>query len=215
MRKVLIVLAGADMSIEDRRAWASGADLILAADAGADRLLEAGIDSFTLVGDLDSVSPEARARANNKIVDYDEATTDFDKALAFCRRVRLAEEVVVIGSEGDQFDHSLATLYSAAKTKLRVIFGLRNGLGLVLKRGTEVTAQLAKNARVSLLPIVPCSGVSLAGVVWPLEDARLSPLKKGSISNRAEGPIAASIRKGVALLFVESPAGRWPDEVFS
>jgi thiamine pyrophosphokinase len=55
------------------------------------------------------------------------------------------------------------------------------------------------------MPLVPCSGVTLKGVEWPLSNAELSPLGLISLSNRASGPIEITLTTGAAILFLAHP----------
>jgi thiamine pyrophosphokinase len=121
--------------------------------------------------------------------------------------------VLVICAEGDQFDHEIATLIAAASSSACPTIAFRRGLCLPLSPQTPVTCVLEPGARVSLLPILPCTGVLLSGVQWPLSDASLEAGGLISISNKATGMVGASIDSGRASLFVEVPIGTWPSEV--
>jgi thiamine pyrophosphokinase len=214
--KVLGVLAGKDMPSDLLRRWAETADVVLAADEGADRLLEIGITPAVVVGDLDSTQVRNRLEELAKngalgiVHDQDERTTDCDKLL----EAVLSDGhtgVTLACIEGDQLDHMLATLHSAARSPLRVRAALRNGLGWVLRGGEEVQVRTEKGRRVSFLPLTFCEGAFLSNVEWPLGNSLLDPLGASSISNRATGDcIRAGLSAGAAVLFVEFPETELP-----
>ena len=61
------------------------ADLILAADGGADRALSAGVRPDVIIGDLDSISPQAKKilPAEKFIFVNNQNNTDLEKALDY------------------------------------------------------------------------------------------------------------------------------------
>lgn len=214
--KVLGVLAGQDMPSELIQKWAESADVLLAADYGADVLLELGIHPDHVVGDLDSTLKieELRRLVEEEILrvshDPSQERTDCDKLLSLAESLEY-EEITLAAVEGDQLDHMLATLHSAARSPLRVRVALRNGIGWLLRDGEEARAATKPGRRVSLLPLTPTEGASLRGVEWPLERSALDPLGKTSISNRADGnEVKARVFEGAAFLFVEFPPEEMP-----
>lgn len=207
--KVLGVLAGRDMPSSLLKEWAQGADVVLAADSGADLLAEAGIVPHALIGDLDSVSPEQKGGTAKLVEDLDQETTDCDKLLTYAESQGF-EEITLAAVEGDRLDHVIATVQSAAKAAIRVRLGLRRGVGWVIRGGERLFVPAREGRLVSLLPIESCRGVTLSGVQWPLENADLSPGGRSSVSNRATSSrVAVGIAEGSALLVVELP----PEEV--
>lgn len=188
--------------------WAHSADFIIAADAGADLLAEVGVRPNFILGDMDSarsIPPEVEVRLLE-----DQDSTDCDKLLAAASELD-CQTITLIAIEGDQLDHMLATLHSAARSPLRVRVALRTGVGWILGAGDEVRASTQPGRRVSLLPLAESQGASLKGVRWPLERSSISALGHTSISNSAEGEsIYAHILEGAAFLFVEYPPEEMP-----
>ena len=207
--RTLGVLAGNDMPILLLKKWAESSKNIFAADAGLDRLIEIGIEPDVVVGDFDSVrglEQFQKERSQNS----DESTTDVDKLLAIAHE-RGVGSITLASVEGDQLDHMLATLHSAAKSPLNVRIALRTGIGWILNKGDEVMVETKPGRRVSLVPLEEVSGANLQGVKWPLEGASLHPSGMTAVSNiAAKGQVKASIQIGAAFLFVGFPAEEMP-----
>lgn len=202
MRKVLGVLAGRDLPSGRLLRWAQWADEVLAADAGADRLHEVGIEPNIVIGDFDSFSG---AESSSRLVqDGSQDTTDCDKLLALT--AELGHTHITLASvEGDQLDHMIATLHSAAKQDVAVRIALRTGLGWVLRGPTACAIEAPEGRRVSLLPLAECHNVSIRGVEWPLESAELHPLRSTSIGNRSNGgPVEVAVEDGIVFFFLET-----------
>lgn len=207
--RVLGVLAGEDLSPGLLKRWADSADKVFAADRGADLCLEAGVIPDLVVGDLDSISDEAKRRIGDVRLLEEQDTTDADKLLHTVASLGLGS-ITLTAIEGDLPDHALAVLHSAARSPLKTRFAYRRGIGWIMRGPAERIVESEDGRRISLLPITECSGVTLLGVQWPLSDANLHVGGLSSVSNRSEGPrVMAKIGLGVALLFAEYS----PDEV--
>lgn len=207
--KVLGVLAGKDMPPDLLRQWAETADCLIAADAGADRLLDAGVLPTLILGDLDSISEKARTCGVETLHIEDQDSTDCDKLLRIASEKGFAT-VTLASIEGDSLDHLIGTVYSAVRASVQVRFALRTGIGYVVHEGSQaVSAEPGR--RVSFLPILPCEGVCLGGVKWPLKDADMSPSGLVSVSNQAvSSSITLSLNNGAGLLVVEYPSEEMP-----
>lgn len=198
MRRVLGVLNGGDFPADRLCAWAESAEVVIAADGAADRLLAVGIQPETTIGDMDSISSILPLR--RIIRDPDQDTSDCDKLLNLASRMGY-EEITLVGMEGDRLDHTLAALASAARASLGVRVALRTGMAWVIRRGVAVDC--TRDSIVSLIPLEACTGVTFTGVQWPLAEAEISALGLVSLSNRAtEERIEVKIRSGAAALFV-------------
>ncbi|MCE9559252.1 MAG: thiamine diphosphokinase, partial [Armatimonadetes bacterium] len=164
--KILIALAGEDLPLVVLPAWLAGADLIIAADGGANLILP-WIIPHIVIGDGDSVSTASRESAGNWIHDPDQETTDCDKALDVAVQLGVTS-VTLVGVEGDRLDHVLSTLSSCAKSPLLIRLVLRSGLGYVLRAADERIFEAQEGQTISVLPLTE-SEVSISGVNWPLE----------------------------------------------
>ena len=201
-QRVLAVLAGADMPPDLMRDWALSAQVVLAADAGADRLHEAGVEPHRIVGDFDSISDIARF-AGHVHHSPDQDSTDCDKLLALARELG-HEKVTLAGLEGDRMDHAIASWLSIARSGLDVRVALRRGLGWIVRPNFPREIPVNREATVSMLPLSHTEDVHLSGVEWPLNGRSLTWDGLVSISNKANSDVVrASLGQGVAILFAE------------
>jgi thiamine pyrophosphokinase len=202
--RVLGVLDGRDMPPAQLRVWAASADLVLAADGAADLLLTLGVHPTIVIGDMDGIS---RAPHGLTVIkDEDTERTDCDKLLGWAQAHGYTG-LTLANIEGDLLDHVLSTL-SSCVPHAPVRLALRRGLGWVFSGSISIAA--TPHARVSLLPLTPCTGVSLTGVRWPLADVTLEIGGRVSISNEASGRVEVTIESGSAFLFVERPIEEAP-----
>jgi thiamine pyrophosphokinase len=89
------------------------APCLVAADGGADRALALGLEPEAVLGDLDSISPAARAAIApgrlHRIAEQE--GTDFDKCLAHVE----APFFLALGFGGGRLDHTLAAMATLAR----------------------------------------------------------------------------------------------------
>lgn len=209
-QRVLGMLAGRGMSADLLSDWANSADMLLAADAGADRLFEIGKVPQWIVGDFDSVSREALDSGAILRKLEDQNTTDCEKLLALAEELG-CNHLTLAGVEGDRLDHLIASVFAAARSSLDVRLALGRGLGFLIHPGEIRAFPASVGYRVSMLPIGGVARAVLRGVRWPLEGRELHPLGKSSISNVAElKQIDAGIEGGLALLIIEYPREAMP-----
>jgi thiamine pyrophosphokinase len=210
-KRVLGVLAGQDMPLDLLLQWANGAEAIVAADGGANRLVDAGIVPHVVVGDFDSVRPDVREKLRDMREDPDQDKTDCDKLFRVVAEFLPENPITIVSSEGDLPDHFLASLHSAAKANMPVRFAMRRGIGWVLRDGSTVQVHTKPGRRISLIPLTDCYGIDFEGVRWPLRIAKLNPQEQTSISNQATRPtVSAKVRRGACLLFAEYPPEEMP-----
>ena len=187
----------------------SGADLdralalaprLVAADGGADRALDLGRSPEAVIGDLDSISPQARevlAGRLHEIAEQD--STDFDKAL----RSIDAPLVLALGVAGGRFDHEMAAMNVLCRLADRpcIVIGAES---LVFLTPPEITLELAAGDSIGLFPMAPLR-VASEGLEWPTDGLALSPTGRIATSNRARGTVR--LRPDAPALLTILPVG--------
>lgn len=181
------------------------ADFILAADGGADHALQNGLVPDLVIGDLDSASSFAHQKLpREKFLFIDnQNNTDLEKALLYltqhgCKKCTLA------GFLGGRWDFSLGNLLALTRfaRQLDICIVGANWRGFLLSRSRRFACVPGK--RVSLLPLKPCSGVTLTGLLFPLKQARLPMGTTRSLSNKTvKNMFTVSLAKGQLLVYVE------------
>jgi thiamine pyrophosphokinase len=215
--RVVIVAAG-DLAPGDV-GWLDDADLVIAADGGATSLDRLDRRPDLLVGDLDSTDPAlverlatAGTRVERHAIDKDASDTELalDAAVAAG-----ATEVILLGAlGGSRLDHELANLLLLADRSLRhvdarVVHGTSSVR--VLSGGGELLLSGEPGGLVTLLPIGGyATGVTAAGVRWPLDGAVLAMGRSRGLSNEITSQPASVSLEGGALLVIESAAEGTP-----
>lgn len=174
-------------------------DLVIAADGGYRYLQARGLKPHLLAGDFDSLEniPE-----DTEIRRYPVMKDDTDTMLAiklgFDRGFR---QFRIYGGTGGRLDHTLANIQSLA------YIAQHGGRGFLIGGGQNITVikdgELRFDASAAGILSVfafcgPASGVTLEGLLYPLDHADLSPDFPLGVSNKFTGiPAAVRVRDGL------------------
>lgn len=197
------LVGGAPISGAALRAALAVAPRLVAADSGADRVLRLGLMPEVAVGDLDSISAQARAALGPERLHHiaEQETTDFDKAL----REIVAPFVLALGFSGGQVDHGLAALNTLARNEARRIF-LLGARDVTFLAPRDLVLHLPVGTRLSLFPLGEVRGES-EGLRWPIGGLRFAPDGVIGTSNEVSDPWVR-LRFDVARMLVVVPRVR-------
>lgn len=185
---------------------AQEADFVLAADGGADRALACGVTPDAVIGDLDSVAPETRRKLGEEkfVFVNNQNNTDLEKALDYLAE-RGCKECMICGFAGGRLDFTLGNFLSVYPyvKQMDICFAGPGWKIYPLAAGRKFACK--KGARVSLIPLKTCTGVTLKGLKYPLENAHLSWEHAGrSLSNQTTGKeFQISLKTGYMLVYAE------------
>lgn len=155
---------------------------LVAADGGANHLEDLGQTPSAVIGDLDSIHPDLRARLGARVHHVPEQdSTDLDK----CLRCVKAPFLIGIGFLGARTDHTLAAMTSLVRNaSARVV--LLGAEDICLLAPPEIHMPVARGARVSLFPMAQVAGRS-TGLEWPIDGLAFAPDACIGTSNRMAG----------------------------
>jgi thiamine pyrophosphokinase len=211
--KAVIVADGEHAPADQRQL--TDADLIIAADGGADWLDAVGVAPHRLVGDLDSADPALVDRLESAGVPLerhpaDKDASDLELSLQAAARAG-ADQIVVLGALGGALDHLLANVLllgsdAARNRELRLVHGSTSARLLAGPARAELHGPLG--SRVSLLVVGPAAdGVTTHGLRWPMVDDRLEAGSSRGLANVVVAvPAKVSLAAG-RLLVIEMADG--------
>ena len=207
MAVTVVVVAGGDPPTPQEIARLPADAVVVAADAGLDHALAAGLVPAVAVGDMDSVSPEALAAAEQSGTRIERHPVDKDRTdleLALDLAARLADRIIVIGAGGGRLDHligNLAVLSSPQWSGVNAEAWLGHAQAVVVHN--QRTLDVDPGTTVSLFALGGPARVTTTGLAWPLKNEVLDPLTSRGVSNRATIPAPqVSVHEGVVLAVI-------------
>lgn len=205
----VVVVASGELAHGDA-GWLDAADVVIAADGGADSLDAIGRAPDRLIGDLDSIDPALvqRLEAAGTTVERHRPDKDAsDAELAVHAALAAgASEIVLLGAfGGDRIDHGLANVLlladpTLAGADIRAISGRSRVRAVAGGRRLELDGEVGD--LVTLLPVGgDAEGVTTEGLRWSLDGATLRIGRSRGLSNVIEAT-PASVRLGSGTLLV-------------
>jgi thiamine pyrophosphokinase len=182
---------------------------VIAADSGIDHAHALGLVVDHAVGDFDSVTAAglSDAEASGARVERHPAAKDAtDLELALDAALRLAPaRVHVLGGHGGRLDHLLANALLLARPAYA-------GIAITAQMGAAHLTIVRREAElegpvggiVSLIPLHgPATGVTTAGLLYPLADEDLDAGSTRGVSNELTDPVATVTVRGGVLVAVQ------------
>lgn len=182
------------------------ATLVIAADSGADRALALDITPDYVVGDLDSLSDDARELLGPERLRQDAIgdRSDIEKAVEFAI-AQGATSVDIACAGGGRADHALANLSTLIVFRGQARVALVDDLFTITLVDGVATVDAPVGTVVSLVAPGVCEGVTTTGMRWNLTGFRLPFGSRGIHNEVAEPPATVRHTSGHLFLF----EGRW------
>ena len=178
-------------------------DLIIAADSGYIACVDSGISPHIVIGDFDSF-PQDMITAKkiirlNPVKDMTDTQEAIDTAIE-----KGADEITLLGALGGRIDHTLANIhllkYALSKGVKAEIADKDTCIYIVQD---NCTVMRREGFCLSLIPLTDCSGVSIRGVFYPLENALMPVGNPYGISNEfTEDCAHIEVKSGELLLML-------------
>lgn len=195
------LVGGADFAPTDLQEALSLAPCLVAADGGANILVDTGHSPQAIIGDIDSLRDDLRHQMHDMIHKIDEQdSTDFDKCL---NRID-APFILALGFSGSRLDHTLAAMSSLVRFgSSRVVLVAEHDICFVAP--PHLTLSTTTGQRVSLFPMGQCAGRS-TGLFWPIDGLDFTPSGVIGTSNMAASTQATLAFDSPHMLVLLPPA---------
>jgi thiamine pyrophosphokinase len=187
------------------------ADLVIAADGGANHCKYLDISPDYLIGDLDSIEPQLLKiyqDNNTRIKSYpkDKDVTNLELALNLAMQEG-AGDVWLLGVLGKRWDMSIANIMLAASNRYRSLqislFSEDSRISILYPQKTHLFPGYQERM-VSFIPLgTDVLNVTLEGFVYPLKGEDLQFGSTKGVSNIIKGDAASEIHEAGILLCIE------------
>ena len=199
---------------QQAQAFLRTGDLIVAVDGGTRHVWAAGVDPHVVVGDLDSLSDEAKQRlraADVEVMPFAPRKDQTDLELALYHVLSEgADEIVILAALGGRLDQTIAnllllTIPQLAACDARVVQGEEEAF--VIRGAARIEGRSGDT--VSLIPVGgDASGVTTVGLEYALDDEALDFGPARGVSNvLKEGTAHVRVRQGLLLCVVTHQTG--------
>lgn len=191
------------------RKLAAGAELIVAADGGANIARRLGIRPHLIVGDLDSIAPATRryflaSEPRSQLIHVArQDNTDLEKALDVLLRKKVTR-VLLLAATGRRIDHTLGNLSVIWRYSGRMEIVCAGDGWSALPVGRVRRVHVKVGTVMSLIPFGPCSGITLSGLQYPLRNAAMRVGEIGLSNVVVKSPFTVRVNRGNMLMIVHA-----------
>ena len=202
------MFCGGELKNAGRAEQAAGrADLLLAADGGANHLAGLGLRPQVIVGDMDSIAANLWP-GDEQIVRISHSTdkdrSDAELAVEYAVQ-QGCQQVTLVAALGGRLDHALANVALVAEHPGHVTIADGHATLVAVDRSSKCVLHGPRGTVVSLIPYGPsATGVRTAGLKYSLRDQSLANTTHGLSNELVEGHGCVCVSEGVLLVYVES-----------
>ncbi len=200
----LVILADGDFPVHPAAVRIlEAAATIVCCDGAAEKLCRYGKQPDYIVGDMDSLPADMKARYADRIHCVpSQETNDLTKAVTFCVQ-RGARQLTILGAGGLREDHTLANISLLADYSGQCRVDMVTNYGTFKAIRETTTFECTAGQRVSIFTLTPGVPVTIAGFKYPLTGALLDSWWKGSLNETTGTSFTISFGKGgIFILFI-------------
>lgn len=203
----LIIANGEAPGKELAQQEAAKAELIICADGGANSARSLGVQPDYVVGDLDSITEESKAKipAEKLIHKPSQYATDLEKALDLALE-KGATSIALLGATKDRLDHQITNLNIVQKyaDKVPITIIDDTGFGLFVNDSWEHESEIGQ--QISLTAFQKTEGITTQGLKYPLENTTMEwGINNGQSNEVIKNPVKISLKKGSLFVFCVTP----------
>lgn len=186
------------------------ADMIVAADGGANTAVQLECIPDTVIGDFDSITPAVWKKLKTEKThcisfEQEKDETDTELALDYAVKHGATEIVILGGNAGDRFDHIMANVLLAPTCPIPLRFITGNQISWIEKGPATCLVTGKKGDLLSLIPLrEDVAGITTKNLYYPLQRGTLFFGKPRGISNVFLGKKAEVTFAQGTLLFVQT-----------
>lgn len=180
------------------------ADFLICCDGAIEKLCQLGFEPNLIIGDLDSISSDFRAKYSKIIREESSVEVcDLHKAILYCEKENF-EKVTIVGAGGLREDHALANI------SLLMTYGLDLNISMVTNYGVFTpifktsTLDSFAGQQVSVFNFGEAK-VTFQNLRYPVEDREFNYFWEGSLNESLGETFTISFPKGRVLVFQTHP----------
>ena len=179
---------------------------IIACDGAAHQCLEHDISIDTVIGDMDSISQEARVSLQQStplfIHQDGQENNDLVKAIEWSVN-QGAGRIEIIGIEGGDLAHQFAAIFALCEVPFNTRLNTAKSTIQLLEKSGYKNCSIEKGTSFSLFRIGTVEGVNITGAKWNLTNNKLQPGTQGLHNQVEDDCLDIRYSSGQLLLFLD------------
>ena len=178
----------------------NGAQKRICCDGAADKLISYGLSPHVIIGDLDSLSSEARIQyASVLIQDDDQESNDLTKAVRYCTKQGYPS-VSILGATGLREDHTLGNISLMLEYFPGIDVQIISDYGLffLVQSGERIDSYAGE--KISIFSVDNRVRVNATGLKYPLKEMQLSNWYTASLNEAIDEHVKLNFKSDLPLI---------------
>ncbi len=179
------------------------ATYIICCDGAVNKLEQAGLTPYAIVGDLDSMDPVLKEKYFDRFYHFAEQdTNDLTKTVNWC----LAEgftELTIIGATGERDDHTIGNIFLLLRyaSKIKVEMITDYGTFIPLLKSSTINSQ--KGQQISIFSPYADTVIGTTNLKYPLNDQTLPELWNGTLNEALDSSFRIDFKGKGLIIYLE------------
>ena len=203
MPTIAIILNGEGLREQQLRSVVDQAEIIIAADGGANYCVQHNIHPHYIIGDLDSIHvAHEKLLPDSEVIRVDDQySTDLEKAMKLAETLH-GDRWLILNATGKRTDHTLANILFLAQKSKEIDLQIIDNYGrLRFLWPGQHTLQLSAGLTVSFLALQAIRNLTLQGFQYPLSQQNFEPFFVGISNVVTQNPCTVSFDAGLLLMY--------------
>ena len=201
-RSVVIIADGAFPQHDIPLGYLKSKKKIICCDGAVTKLVEAGLEPWAIVGDLDSVPDDLAVKFADRMHRFDDQNTnDLTKAVLFSCREGF-ESIIILGATGLREDHTIGNISLLMDYIEFVDVKMVTDEGIFIPITGSSKISTWSGQQVSIFSNRSNIEISSIGLKYPLEKVKLTNWWIGSLNEAVSDNIEIQFDGGPVLVFL-------------
>ena len=177
------------------------ADTIICCDGAVKSLIEYGLISTHIIGDMDSITDELKIKYEDQLIHIpDQNENDLRKAVRWAEK-NGAKEAIILGATGKRDDHSLANIFTLLEFPSQIKMSIFTDFGKFSIVKNENKFDSFSGEKVSIFSKDNSIAITSTYLKYNLNSKNLKSLYSGSLNESINKYFSVNISHGQILVY--------------
>ncbi|MDR2026946.1 MAG: thiamine diphosphokinase [Prevotellaceae bacterium] len=181
----------------------NNAGKIICCDGAALKLLQYGMEPYSIVGDLDSLPDSLMDRYSDRIFrDADQESNDLTKAVLWCHQ-RNIRPIIILGATGLREDHTIGNIALMADYADFTDVIMVTDTGIFIPVTKPQTFRCYKGQQVSIFAITPATKITSRNLKYEVSERCFTNWNQGTLNEALSDSFHIIIDTGKLIIYLK------------
>jgi thiamine pyrophosphokinase len=179
------------------------ADKIICCDGATVKLLQYGLEPYSIVGDMDSLPDSLINKYSDRVFfDPDQETNDQTKAVRWCHE-RNINPLIILGATGLREDHTIGNIALTTDYAEFIDVMMVTDTGIFIPLNKTKTFRCRKGRQISIFAVTPDTKITTKNLKYEITERRLTNWNQGTLNETIADSFSIIIDHGKLIIYME------------